>query len=227
MGQTYSGTIETNEYQQVIADEDNICTLVKQNDLSAIDALGIGVLADWKDSSGVSALHLAVRKNNPDMIFKLVQHGARFDVRDKLGRCPLHEAAYNAQVEVVKMLVACGANVDATDKQGRTALHLAATNFGDIQKKLVIMDFLAQQSCCVVARDEEGRSPLHIACIEGNKDAALRLIHLGANRCQLDKYEKRPLDLAIIRGHKMVEKCLRQYDQETVAGKIKQYQQYL
>eukprot|EP01026_Neomeris_dumetosa_P012626 TRINITY_DN143_c0_g1_i5.p4 TRINITY_DN143_c0_g1~~TRINITY_DN143_c0_g1_i5.p4 ORF type:complete len:108 (-),score=9.03 TRINITY_DN143_c0_g1_i5:279-602(-) len=101
------------------------------------------------------------------------------------------------------------------------------TNFGDIQRKLGLMDCLIKKGSNIDERDNEGRTPLHIAGMEGNTPAVAKLIQLGANRSSLDKTYKRAVDLALDGGFYQVQQYLEQFEKSVAFDKIERYRRYL
>jgi hypothetical protein len=86
-----------------------------------------------------TALILAVRKKNPDMIRLLVDAGADLEGEDKFGWRPLHHAAFYGFAGVCQELINLGANVDAQDDKKWTAVHRAAKSV-QVDAFLVLMD---------------------------------------------------------------------------------------
>ncbi len=71
-------------------------------------------------------LHAAIEgKNDPVVILKLLNAGARMDILDSNGCLPLHVAALKDRPEVIGLLLEHGASPDATTANGETALHIA------------------------------------------------------------------------------------------------------
>ena len=78
---------------------------------------------------GASALHLAVIKNNIEILNLLLINGAATEVksRDAFGGTPLHWAAYWGLKDETLALVEAGANIQATDRLGSTPRDLAGS----------------------------------------------------------------------------------------------------
>lgn len=78
---------------------------------------------------GCTALHLACRTGNADLVRLLLKHGAEVNVQEIMqcgGRTPLHTAAETDHVEVASMLLGHGADSTARDSRGRSPLFLSA-----------------------------------------------------------------------------------------------------
>ena len=144
------------------------------------------------------------------------------DVRekDKYDFSLLHHAIQNTNWEetpvVAKKLLESGDfKVTDADKQGNTSLHLAAEF--DKQERHKILDVFLQKDEnkrfkinekvlkeCIEARNEQGKTPLHIACGVGNPDSVEQLLkatkELGVNVDVInspDNDGQLPLHLAI------------------------------
>ena len=96
------------------------------------------------DRDGDTAVHIAIRENNLEILQTLLQHnvsrnqtkivpivtifGLQADpnIPNHFGKFPLHIAVENNLLPLVKVLVDHGLDVDARDQvAGRTAIHLA------------------------------------------------------------------------------------------------------
>ena len=83
--------------------------------------------------AGDTALHIASAAHHPDLVSKLLDHGADVAARNRRGAQALHYAADGAagsddpggQAAVIALLVAAGADPNAKDKSGVAPLHRA------------------------------------------------------------------------------------------------------
>jgi hypothetical protein len=85
------------------------------------------------DINGSTALHLAVRKGDRQMVYYLLstfpEIGQNIDAREKKcvgGYAPLHHSCLNGDKEVTKLLLMAGAdvNIQADSSLGETPLHI-------------------------------------------------------------------------------------------------------
>ncbi|XP_053376103.1 uncharacterized protein LOC128547396 [Mercenaria mercenaria] len=106
---------------------------------------------------GMDLFHIAVWKNNPDLIDRLLQYNADPNMQDFYGRTPFYCAVYNGNLKISKKLLNV-ADIRQAEKTGLTPLHAAVRNGNS---KLVKMICPAAD---INARDKYGKTPLHIAC---------------------------------------------------------------
>lgn len=88
-----------------------------------------GADVNASNENGITALHIAVRSGNIDLVIFLLQHNARLDVRDKYGQTPLHLACLSTKnrSEVLTLILQKydRYEIDRRNISGKTALHLA------------------------------------------------------------------------------------------------------
>ena len=105
----------------------------KNSEVSASDIaellVSAGADVNAGDENGSTALHLAVRSGNIDLVNFLLRHNARLDARDKDGQTPLHLACLSRQnrTEVLRLILEKydRYEIDRRNTRGKTALHLA------------------------------------------------------------------------------------------------------
>ena len=140
---------------------------------------------DPGDEHGQTPLHLAASHDNPDRIAELIAQGADIDARDEHGSTPLIAAARRGAEWAVATLIDLGADPSARNKAGATALEVArAGGNAEIVKTLL------------EARDNEGRTPLHLAVYRSDLAAVTELIELGATVEARDNARHTPLHIA-------------------------------
>lgn len=86
----------------------------------------MGVDVNWTDSEGRTALHMAVDRNNLEIVEFLIKHGANLNIQDHEGSTPLHYAALCEHKEMCATLLSHGA-----DKNIRCASGEVAGDFYD------------------------------------------------------------------------------------------------
>ncbi|XP_061495092.1 85/88 kDa calcium-independent phospholipase A2 isoform X2 [Rhineura floridana] len=90
---------------------------------------------------------------------------------------PLHLACQKGNMECLRELVEqCHARLDLTDKNGETVFHYAVR--GSNPK---ILELMGKRSTAALDHlNDEGQSPLHLACQLGKEDAVLSLLKVDA-----------------------------------------------
>ncbi len=78
-----------------------------------------------KNEDAWSALTLAIRNRNGEVVQYLCDQGVDVNVKGEAGRTALIEAYLNNQLNLVELLLGRGAEADAKDENGNTALFFA------------------------------------------------------------------------------------------------------
>ena len=97
---------------------------VNSNDIDGVKFFakaGRSVL-NKRNIGGATALHIAARKGNIEIIKILVNNGADLNIKDNEGWTPLMRAASNNNSEIVSELIAKGANANLKNNLGQTAI---------------------------------------------------------------------------------------------------------
>lgn len=108
--------------------------------LELLKTSGLDVKAPQKN--GNTLLHLAVDKNNLDLVKKAAELGVNVNAQDSEGNTALHKAALTAKDDkVLKTLVALGIKKDLKTEFGETAYDLAKEN-EFLSKNNISVEFL-------------------------------------------------------------------------------------
>ncbi|XP_049796518.1 uncharacterized protein LOC126213007 [Schistocerca nitens] len=134
--------------------------------------LAEGAPVDARDTSGFTALHLAVMNAGTTMF-------SSSNKASDVGLC------------TVKCLLNAGANVNAEDSNKQTPLHMAAYR-GDLKILWVLLTSPVQLD----ARDRWGKTPLHWAATTTKKEATRMLLLAGADKKAKDSEGFTPEDMA-------------------------------
>jgi len=142
---------------------------------------------------GYTDLHFAVMECNVGKIRRLLDKGANSNAANEVGMAPLHEATEYCP-EAIPILIEHGADPHAKDEGDASPLHYAAMN-----GSLKAVEELIKHGG-VNARDNKGRTPLHLALEFSHCDVAMRLIDAGAEVGVADRDGVTPLHLAARAG---------------------------
>jgi ankyrin repeat protein len=184
-----------------------------------------GASANIADESGESPLYAAARDNQPAIVAALLAHGADPNLRNHQGQTPLHVAFGAGAWDASAALLDKGARLDVPDTLGRTAIFVciergcplldrlaaaggsfavldndknsllhAAAKFGGADSGMA--QSLIARGAPINQKNIEGRTPLHIAAMQGNYALARLLLDKGASANEPDNLGNTPLHLA-------------------------------
>ncbi|KAM7317776.1 serine/threonine-protein kinase TNNI3K [Alexandromys fortis] len=161
--------------------------------------------------NGFPALHLAVYKDNPELITSLLHSGADVQQVGYGGLTALHIAAIAGHPEAAEVLLEHGANVNVQDAVFFTPLHISAY-YGHEQVTSVLLKFGAD----VNVSGEVGDRPLHLASAKGFFTIVKLLTEEGsrADVNAQDNEDHVPLHFCSRFGHRDIVSYLLQSDVE-------------
>jgi 26S proteasome non-ATPase regulatory subunit 10 len=149
-------------------------------------------------------LLMAAYGGHKEIVWYLLDKGAKINQADSFGATPLHMAVLGGQKEMVELLISKGADVNVKSHNGKIPLQMA---FEKDDPELIDI-FLSQGLPLNDSINPYGRTLLHEAVIMGKIKAVNFLIEKGAKIDTRDNTGKTPLDLAVICGHKKVAELL-------------------
>lgn len=127
---------------------------------------------------GMSAMHIASKVDNIDLLCLLSESGAQANLRnDSLGMCPIHISCENASLESLKFFLSTGVCVNECDDNGFTPLHYASTN-GEAHK---CVKLLIENGADVNKKANDGETPLYTAISRWNLNIFWELMNNGAD----------------------------------------------
>jgi ankyrin repeat protein len=130
-----------------------------------------------KDGRGYTTLHIVTEDQFTDGIRLLKEYSVNTKVKSTKGLTALHIAAREQSVECAKLLVE-DSDVNDLENEGRTPLHMALGR----SEAAEITDFLTNILGIQVNKaDKYGFTPLHVAAVNEQAQAAAILIRAGAD----------------------------------------------
>ncbi len=133
-----------------------LCRAVDQADAHEVMLqLGKGADPNVKTKDRISLLHLAVVRENIDVLQLLLANGASANVKEFFNRTPLHWAAYRDYSTGVQLLLDHGADIQAAGTDGLTPLHMAAA-----AASFSVVNQLLDNGARLDARGKEGLTAL-------------------------------------------------------------------
>eukprot|EP00474_Spongospora_subterranea_P005356 CRZ05814.1 hypothetical protein [Spongospora subterranea] len=124
-----------------------------------------------------SPLHSACSAGHTDVVKLLINNGADLNSRNGLGATPILYACSKGNAEIVKVLLAHDADPTIPDEGGQTPLHRCSVR-GNIHIAELL---LRRPTVNVNAVDKSGLSPLHLSCMEADKEMATELLKFDAD----------------------------------------------
>eukprot|EP00002_Diphylleia_rotans_P031614 TRINITY_DN656_c0_g1_i3.p1 TRINITY_DN656_c0_g1~~TRINITY_DN656_c0_g1_i3.p1 ORF type:complete len:938 (-),score=207.67 TRINITY_DN656_c0_g1_i3:479-3292(-) len=163
-----------------------------------------GAAIEESDAKGMTAFMLVCANGFPEACRFLIQSGTKIEAKDNEGWMAIHHAALNGHGDVIDTLLQSGLSSALTGKFGMTALHCAAS-----KGKLACLELLTQKGAAALRMlDEQMRSCLHWASIEGASEVVDFLLANGLAIDAKDHMMRTPLILALAYGHENVAQIL-------------------
>eukprot|EP01116_Phalansterium_solitarium_P001354 TRINITY_DN11155_c0_g1_i1.p1 TRINITY_DN11155_c0_g1~~TRINITY_DN11155_c0_g1_i1.p1 ORF type:complete len:702 (+),score=224.31 TRINITY_DN11155_c0_g1_i1:155-2260(+) len=128
---------------------------------------------------GNTALHVAAKRNKPEMLKLLLASAEGAGLVDALNKdhwTPLHFAADKRNIACAEVLLEAGANPNMADRRGTCPLHLAANC-----PLAALTALLVRKGGNVNAVNSDGCTPLHLATQNGHDEVVYVLCSNGAD----------------------------------------------
>ena len=147
---------------------------------------------------GDNALTLAARNGDMATVRYLLQNNINPDFVGADGKTALQTFAFKGMTQNCQYLLDCFANANATGAYGQSAIFDATIN-----NHPDVIEILIAYGADLDAQNQEGNTPLMIACQNAERqEALLKLLKLGADIEKPNKKYEKPIAIAIKSGNR-------------------------
>ncbi len=151
---------------------------VKAGDEAAVlSLLDQHVNVNAPEPDGTTALHWAVRHDEPDLANRLIRAGADVKAANRYGIAPLYLGCLNGNVAIIESLLKAGADAKATALEGETALMTVART-GNVEAAKIL---LAHGADVNAKENSRGQTALMWAAAQQHPEMLRELIAHGAD----------------------------------------------
>jgi ankyrin repeat protein len=164
--------------------------------------LPLNPLLNWLDLEGKTILFEPIKYNYIDTINILLEHDKQqigeniVNIKDKYGNYPIHYALIMNNKDVFELLVTV-CKLSIIDRNGNTIIHLIAKG-----KSITFLSDLLMSKININMVNNEGFTPLHLACIYDSNDIIQYFLD---NKADPNIYEKNsmmsPIFVCLLNGN--------------------------
>lgn len=151
-------------------------------------------LAGYCKEGHSEVLELAVQQNVPSLAKSVIAARAdvNFPFEQLWSRTPLHRAAMRGNMDMCKLLLELRADPAIRDTHGAVPLHLVASR----GRPRIADLLLAYDESSATARDNNERTPCHMAALKGHLTVIQMLVEVRASLTAQERDGATPLDFA-------------------------------
>lgn len=170
-----------------------------------------------RDGNGYTILHRSTFKNNYKLTLEIIEEVKKrlglgstnkmenfMNEKTNEGLTALHYASSNGNIKMMQLLKQYGAKIEAITNTGKNVLHIAAEN----NQPSMIIYCVMNEPLDIFSVDENGSTPLHLACYSGSFECVNYLLSLNSDINAIDKEKYTPLHLAVIKEREKIVKLL-------------------
>ncbi len=194
-------------------DETVMMIAAKNNNDGAIDLLMQYGFTELEAQNNLyeTALHLAAAKGHVEAVNKLLHYGADINAVTLSKQTPTHLAIVNKRLPVLKVLLTQDPMPDLSmqNVEGYPPMLLAVKN-SFVDAFMLIASYIAVDVISI--RDNNGNTALHLAVINGNKDAVIMFLKHGIDVNVPNKDFDTALHLALRHKQNDIAKLLISHD---------------
>ncbi len=138
-----------------------------------------GAEVDPQGSDRNTPLQYAAKRGHVGVVNMLVDAGANINRQNREGDTPLHSAVFWGQIPVIDVLLERGADPNVPGLLGWTPLHVACSKNRYPEKVMIVVRSLVEHGANVLAAEDEGNHPIHLAAMLGGNDICEYLLSQG------------------------------------------------
>ncbi len=143
------------------------------------------------DEDGDTALHVAAKLNESDLVTFLIVKGADTELKNNRGDTPLHVAIANDSYESARALTSLGADIFALNAEGKSALEIA------IAKSNIYYDIMINEQTSILRDVNNGNGIVHYFVLTRNQKALGYCINKKLDIDKKNSAQETPLALAL------------------------------
>ncbi|WP_342226360.1 ankyrin repeat domain-containing protein [Rickettsia endosymbiont of Urophora cardui] len=118
----------------------------------------ISCFINFRDYSGSSILHLAVKNNAKEIIGLLIKNKVDLNIVDKDGYTAIHLAVASSNEELVEYLIGYKVNINIQDMRGNTPIHLSAGI-----RNIKIFEMLLENNANLNLKNKDNKTAIQLA----------------------------------------------------------------
>ena len=187
---------------------------VQKGDKNLLSVVLEESLLDSRDRHGNTVLHIAVQRQDVEMVQLLLKRGLNVNARNRAGETALHIACRLRNEEIAHFLLKKDMNLNLGDKNGDTVLHVASRR--DLPS--VILELL-NKGANINVQNNGGNTPLHNVSSLNNFKLIRLFIKRGANVNIKNKKQNTALDFVMRASYEYASLVKNYEEYEIVRGK--------
>ncbi|XP_071943611.1 uncharacterized protein [Antedon mediterranea] len=167
---------------------------------------------DFRNKSGLTAVHRTVLKGNARLLEVILDLGASPNYKDDKGLTPLYYTAMNGgDPRIAEILLKDKATVNNVDSQGWSEVHQAC-RYGRVQHLEHLLFYGAE----IDAQNEAGNTGLHVCALYNHTPAARTLLFRGVDKQIKNKANQTAYQVAIVANNVQLAEIIRDHAEDAV-----------
>lgn len=178
-----------------------------------LSLVGGGAHLDYRNSKGLTPLHLAAIQSKEEAIKGLLDLGASANYYDLQGLTPAYHCVCNnsSSPKCLEMLLYDHAILGSVDESNWTELHQAC-KWGRVQH----LELMIYYGANLNAQNTGGSTPLHICAVSNQEDCARVILFRGADKTIKNFANHDASETATISGNSVLAQIIRDFSDDDV-----------